>query len=60
MTTQHKMKRKLSMTPTHKESGSDRGILLGGPYGVLGTRVIDAVAANPAHAKKEEPVFVID
>jgi hypothetical protein len=36
------------MTPTYKESASDREILLVGPYGVLGTGVIDAVAANPA------------
>src|SRR6201990_2036811 len=37
-----------SMTATPKESASDREILLVGPYGVLGTGVIDAVAANPA------------
>ena len=36
------------MTATPKESASDREILLVGPYGVLGTGVIDAVAANPA------------
>ena len=36
------------MTPTYKESASEREILLVGPYGVLGTGVIDAVAANPA------------
>ena len=36
------------MTVTSKESASDREILLVGPYGVLGTGVIDAVAANPA------------
>ena len=36
------------MTPTYKESASDREILLVGPYGVLGTGVIDAVAANSA------------
>jgi len=36
------------MTATPKESVSDREILLVGPYGVLGTGVIDAVAANPA------------
>ena len=36
------------MTATLKESASDREILLVGPYGVLGTGVIDAVAANPA------------
>ena len=36
------------MTTTSKESASDREILLVGPYGVLGTGVIDAVAANPA------------
>jgi hypothetical protein len=36
------------MTPTSKESASGREILLVGPYGVLGTGVIDAVAANPA------------
>src|ERR1700719_2913149 len=36
-----------SMTATPKESASDREILLVGPYGVLGTGVIDAVAANP-------------
>jgi len=36
------------MTATSKESASDREILLVGPYGVLGTGVIDAVAANPA------------
>src|SRR5258708_12344201 len=36
------------MTPASKESASDREILLVGPYGVLGTGVIDAVAANPA------------
>lgn len=29
------------MTPTYKESASDREILLVGPYGVLGTGVID-------------------
>jgi hypothetical protein len=34
------------MTPTPKESASDREILLVGPYGVLGTGVIDAVAAT--------------
>ena len=37
-----------SMTATSKESASDREILLVGPYGVLGTGVIDAVTANPA------------
>jgi nucleoside-diphosphate-sugar epimerase len=37
-----------SMTATPKGSTSDREILLVGPYGVLGTGVIDAVAANPA------------
>src|ERR1700737_3317373 len=37
-----------SMTATPKESASDREILLVGPYGVLGTGVIDAIAANPA------------
>ena len=36
------------MTATPKESTSDREVLLVGPYGVLGTGVIDAVAANPA------------
>ena len=36
------------MTATPKGSTSDREILLVGPYGVLGTGVIDAVAANPA------------
>jgi nucleoside-diphosphate-sugar epimerase len=36
------------MTLNSKESASDREILLVGPYGVLGTGVIDAVAANPA------------
>jgi hypothetical protein len=36
------------MTATPKGSASDREILLVGPYGVLGTGVIDAVAANPA------------
>ncbi len=36
------------MTPTYKESASDREILLVGPYGVLGTGVIDAVMANSA------------
>src|SRR6202789_3060525 len=36
------------MTPTSKENGSDREILLVGPYGVVGTGVIDAVAATPA------------
>jgi hypothetical protein len=36
------------MTATSKESAPDREILLVGPYGVLGTGVIDAVAANPA------------
>jgi hypothetical protein len=36
------------MTATPKESTSDREILLVGPYGVLGTGVIDAVAANTA------------
>ncbi len=36
------------MTPASVESASDREILLVGPYGVLGTGVIDAVAANPA------------
>ena len=34
------------MTATPKESASDREILLVGPYGVLGTGVIDAFAAN--------------
>src|ERR1700712_932627 len=48
MTTQHEMERKTSMTPTDKESASDREILLAGPYGVLGTGAIDAVAANSA------------
>jgi len=33
------------MTATPKESASDREILLVGPYGVLGTGVIDAVSA---------------
>jgi nucleoside-diphosphate-sugar epimerase len=39
-----------SMTATPKESAPDREILLVGPYGVLGTGVIDAVAVatNPA------------
>jgi hypothetical protein len=37
-----------SMTATSKTSASDREILLVGQYGVLGTGVIDAVAANPA------------
>src|ERR1700719_2330008 len=37
-----------SMTTTPKAAASDREILLVGPYGVLGTGVIDAVAANPA------------
>ena len=36
------------MTATSKDSASDREILLVGPYGVLGTGVIDAVTANPA------------
>src|ERR1700675_3312897 len=36
------------MTARSKTSASDREILLVGPYGVLGTGVIDAVAANPA------------
>jgi nucleoside-diphosphate-sugar epimerase len=36
------------MTTTPKESASNREILLVGPYGVLGTGVIDAVATNPA------------
>jgi hypothetical protein len=36
------------MTLTNKEPASDREILLVGPYGVLGTGVIDAVAADPA------------
>jgi hypothetical protein len=36
------------MTPTYKESASNREILLVGPYGVLGTGVIDAVMANSA------------
>src|SRR5580704_9980999 len=35
------------MRATPKESVSDREILLVGPYGVLGTGVIDAVDANP-------------
>src|SRR5580692_4014935 len=35
------------MTPTPKDPTSDREILLVGPYGVLGTGVIDAVDANP-------------
>jgi hypothetical protein len=39
------------MTPTYKESASDREILLVGPYGVLGTGVIDAVAANSTMAR---------
>jgi hypothetical protein len=37
-----------SITATFKESASDREILLVGPYGVLGTGVLDAVAVNPA------------
>ena len=36
------------MTTTPKEAASNREILLVGPYGVLGTGVIDAVATNPA------------
>jgi nucleoside-diphosphate-sugar epimerase len=36
------------MTPTYKESASDREIMLVGPYGVLATGVIDAVMANSA------------
>src|ERR1700674_1447481 len=36
------------MTATPKESASDREILLVGPYGVLGTGVIDAVAPTRA------------
>jgi nucleoside-diphosphate-sugar epimerase len=48
MTTQHEMEKETSMAPTSKESASHREILLVGPYGVLGTGVIDAVAANPA------------
>jgi nucleoside-diphosphate-sugar epimerase len=36
------------MITTPKEEASNREILLVGPYGVLGTGVIDAVAANPA------------
>jgi hypothetical protein len=36
------------MTATPKENASNREILLVGPYGVLGTGVIDAVAANHA------------
>jgi hypothetical protein len=35
------------MTPTPQATASDCEILLVGPYGVLGTGVIDAVAANP-------------
>src|SRR5271167_1047900 len=36
------------MTATPTETASGREVLLVGPYGVLGTGVIDAVAANPA------------
>jgi hypothetical protein len=36
------------MIVTSKESASDREMLLVGPYGVLGTGVIDSIAANPA------------
>jgi hypothetical protein len=36
------------MIRTNEESASDGEILLVGPYGVLGTGVIDDVAANPA------------
>jgi hypothetical protein len=43
------------MTPTNKEPASDREILLVGPYGVLGTGVIDAVAANPAWRGPHHP-----
>jgi nucleoside-diphosphate-sugar epimerase len=50
------------MTATNKESASDREILLVGPHGVLGTGVIDAVAANPAWrvttaARRPAPAF---
>jgi hypothetical protein len=48
MTIQHEMEKETSMARTSKESASDREILLVGPYGVLGTGVIDAVAANAA------------
>jgi nucleoside-diphosphate-sugar epimerase len=50
------------MTATHAESPSDREILLVGPYGVLGTGVLDAVEANPAWrvttaARRPAPTF---
>ena len=41
------------MTPTPKESASDREILLVGPYGVLGTGVIDAVAARADRDRRQ-------
>jgi nucleoside-diphosphate-sugar epimerase len=43
----HTKWKETSMTAPPKESVSDREILLVGPYGVLGTGVIDAVDANP-------------
>jgi nucleoside-diphosphate-sugar epimerase len=50
------------MIPTSRESASDREILLVGPYGVLGTGVIEAVAANPARrvttaARRPAPTY---
>jgi nucleoside-diphosphate-sugar epimerase len=56
------MEKETSMTPASKESASDREILLVGPYGVLGTGVIDAVAANPAWrvitaARRAAPIY---
>jgi nucleoside-diphosphate-sugar epimerase len=43
-----------SMTATPKESTSHREILLVGPYGVLGTGVIDAVAATRPGASQQQ------
>src|SRR5271154_2074896 len=62
MTTQQENGKETSMTPANKDSASDREILLVGPYGVLGTGVIDAVAANPAWrvttaARRPVPAF---
>jgi len=40
------------MTPTYKESASDREILLVGPYGVLGTGVIDVGISSSRSLRK--------
>jgi hypothetical protein len=37
----------IAMSATFETRATERQILLVGPYGVLGTGVIDAVAENP-------------